>query len=123
MGNHMVFQVAIHYFWDNGPYEVLPHNFNAFRDMAEASTSALPVPNPLVSPPIGDGSFRVCRETLPVSCPNCYSNLSEWIYEYYTHLDIWPWRISSSISKTRRRECMPSVRLQVICTPLLKARY
>ena len=81
MANHMVFQVAIHYFSDNGPYEVRPHNSNTFRNMAEASTSALPVPNPnpLVSPPISDRSFRVCRETLPTSCPNCYLNFTNTI--------------------------------------------
>ena len=50
--------------------------------MAQASTSALPLPT---SP--GHGSFRVSRETLPVSCPNCYLNFSEWIFEYYTHFD------------------------------------
>ena len=62
MANHMVFQVTIHYFWDNGPYEVLPHNFNAFRDIGEVRTSALPVP----TPPIGDESFQVCQE--PFTC-------------------------------------------------------
>ena len=78
MANYMVFQVAIHSFWQI-LYEIVPQKFHCLRDMAEASTSA--------TLPTSHGSFGVSRETLPASCHNCFLNFTEWIYEYYTHED------------------------------------
>ena len=78
MANYMAFQVVIYSFWDVIPYDLLGGRISILfeiRDMAEGGRSVSPSePGASTS-----RSIEVCRKSLPVSCPDCYLNFTEWI--------------------------------------------
>ena len=83
MANEMLLKVAISYFWHTVSYDFLEGNMICFGGMAESGCVSS-------SDPGFSGSFGeigVSRNCLPVSCDNCYLNFTEWVHEYYTHLD------------------------------------
>ena len=77
----MVFQVAIYSFWVTIPVGGTIFILFEKRDMAEGCSSGGP------SVPTSSSGSIVCRETLPLSCPDCYLNFTEWVNVYYSHTD------------------------------------
>ena len=73
MANYMAFQVVIYSFWDVIPNDLLGGRISILFEIRSFETWLKGV--------------EVCRKCLPVSCPDCYLNFTEWIHVYYTHFD------------------------------------
>ena len=55
---------------------------NCLSNMAEGGPSRALQPEPEISDPSTSGSLRVCRQTLPLSCPECFVSYRNWILAY-----------------------------------------